>query len=710
MQKKKVINFRLMPTMMLVGIVGILSISLFHFITAIVVGVVGIVVTIVIASMPKYRKYLVRAVVLLLTYIIFTTAGGVVMLKATRYVPVIENAVVSGVVNSESDLNGEVQSDKKTVRYNLILTNGEYTKENNREKLSGKISAYLYADINRRIQVGDTVVLTADILPIKVNLTNTVSVYDYVGVVRYTLANVKCTDVIEGKPSFRESIKIMCRETMSKYPGGGMMYSMVFGDKSEMDNMFVSSGRKTGIAHIFVVSGLHLGLVAGIVGWISKKLRINKVLDFILVMLLCGIYAYLVGLGASVLRAYLMLAVYKLGKMLGLRYCGMTSLSLSVMVILLINPLTLYSVSMQLSVMAMVGILFFQTPIQRLIKTRWEKFNKFAAINISVNIAVLPITLHYFGKVSLIFFIANMLVVPIITILYPLIFGVVISTAVTQYIAYGLSPVGHIMELIERMINGLATVPFLSIKVQINIYIVIVYILVMVLISSYSMLNKRPKRIIATVMGVVVLSVGVISGLGRMDNSIKVQTVTANSNYDIVMIDIQNRHYMVVNGKLDLYKMYACRKYMSENGIDKLEGIVKAEIEGAEADILKEYMEVLNIQSIIMNGENKVVADIFNGEVKYMESIGGWEIAAVSDRIIEINNEESKIVFANNLKGEMTSLPKGIDLLYIVGNKGVVRTSPPKYLISDDAVINNISQSVHSYFTFVLKNDKIKVI
>ena len=197
-----------------------------------------------------------------------------------------------------------------------------------------------------------------------------------------------------------------------------MMYSIVFGDKSEMDNMFVSSGRKTGIAHIFVVSGLHLGLVAGIVGWISKKLRINKVLDFILVMLLCGIYAYLVGFGASVLRAYLMLAVYKLGKMLGLRYCGMTSLSLSVMVILLINPLTLYSVSMQLSVMAMVGILFFQTPIQRLIKTRWEKFNKFVAINISVNIAVLPITLHYFGKVSLIFFIANMLLVPIITILY----------------------------------------------------------------------------------------------------------------------------------------------------------------------------------------------------------------------------------------------------------------------------------------------------
>ena len=154
MQKKKVINFRLMPTMMLVGIVGILSISLFHFITAIVVGVLGIVVTIVIASMPKYRKYLVRAVVLLLTYIVFTTAGGVVMLKATRYVPVIENAVVSGVVNSDSDLNGEVQSDKKTVRYNLILTNGEYTKENNKKKLSGKISAYLYTDINRKIQIG----------------------------------------------------------------------------------------------------------------------------------------------------------------------------------------------------------------------------------------------------------------------------------------------------------------------------------------------------------------------------------------------------------------------------------------------------------------------------------------------------------------------------------------------------------------------------
>ena len=708
MQKKKVLNYRQMPAMLIVAIVGILIVSLLNFNIAMIVSFVSIVgIVILCISIKKLRRYKIRIIVLLCTYLVFVVVGGIVITEATKYEVPVKNAVIIATVNSDSNLEGIEEKDSR-IKYELILTDAKYN--NNTKELKGKISTEVVVEKERQIKVGDRVIIKGDILPKRVQLTESVNVYNYMNGIRYTIDNSKCVDIVIGKPSIRESIKVNCKEAMTKnVPAGGIIYSMIFGDKSVMESTFVSASRKTGIAHLFAVSGLHLGIVATLVGYITKKLKLHRVIDYLIVIVLSGLYAYLVGFGPSVARAFLMLVIYKSGKMFGLRHCGISSLALSGLIVLLINPLTLFNMSFQLSVMAMVGILFFERPIRKMIKTRWEGFNSFVAINLSVNICILPVTLYYFGSVSLIFFIANLLIVPLITLIFPVIFIVVIITAVIPYCSYILVPVGYVFSLMEVIVNYLATIPFMSITIKLSVYSVIGYILVLALISTYSLLQLKIKRLLSILLCVVVLTTSIIMTMGRIDGSIKIENVVSNTNYDILMVDIQDKHYLVVNGEMNIIGLTSSKRYIREKNIQEITGIVKTGLGKEDIEMLKIYKEELSIQSIVTTMDIPIVKEVFE-EVYYGKSIGKYMIYPINRDMVEIRGAGKRILIADNRRGEIRDLPYQTDILYMLGETDILNYTPVQYYVNNEGVENNIPYSVNSYFTFIINNDKILVV
>lgn len=709
MLKKKVLNFRLMPMMLLVAIVGILSISLFHFLVAII-GIVAFgIVVLVVGLVERYRKYLGRVVILFITYIVFVLVGGAVITKATTYVPPVKSAVVTATINSDSIMEGEeLESGSK---YSLVLTDGSYVDKGKTTKLGGKISVEVVLPKDKKFKVGDIIVIKADILPKTVKIAESVNIYNYMEGIRYRLDNSEYMDMLSAKPNFRESIKIKCREAMLKYvPSGEIIYSMVFGDKIAMDSEFVSSSRKTGIAHLFAVSGLHLGIVSGVVTYVVKKIKIHRVIELILVVMLTGAYAVIVGFGPSVTRALLMLVVYKTGRLLGLRYCGISSLAISGIIILLINPLTLYNMSFQMSAMAMIGILFFEKPLEERIRTRWKKLNKFIALNLSVNISIIPITLHYYGNVSLIFLIANLLIVPIITVIFPINIIVVIIAAVVPEASYVIVPIGYIFSFIEQITKIMGEIPFISIRLTLSIYSVIGYIIVMVVVSRYSMVRKLPKRVISVGVILIILTASLVTGMGRLDGSVKLERIITNTEYDVVMMDIQNKHYLMVNGKLNENTMYESMSYLKEKNIQSISGIVKSKIEDNEIEIIKKFKEKVEIEEIITHKESIQLSTILDIKVIYARVVGEYMISPITEEIIQLTGNGKVIQLIDNRKGRITSLTEGIDILYMVGDNKLITDKTTNYYVSDIGVENNIPQSVNSYFTFILKNDTIRVV
>lgn len=92
--------------------------------------------------------------------------------------------------------------------------------------------------------------------------------------------------------------------------------ALVLGDKQYADPDMIQDFQRGGCLHIFAVSGLHVGLVAGILWLLARVLRMKPAYVRPLILLLSGVYVLLTGMALSALRAYLMLAVLLVGSML----------------------------------------------------------------------------------------------------------------------------------------------------------------------------------------------------------------------------------------------------------------------------------------------------------------------------------------------------------------------------------------------------------
>lgn len=133
--------------------------------------------------------------------------------------------------------------------------------------------------------------------------------------------------------------------------------ALLLGVQDELPHEIEEGFRQTGISHLLVVSGLHVGLLAGIVAWILRKCKCGRICVMAVTAAFVLFYALLTGLKTPVLRASLMLLLYTWGKTRGYRTDGLTTLSAALLFFLFINPASLFDVGLQLSFTAVLSLL-----------------------------------------------------------------------------------------------------------------------------------------------------------------------------------------------------------------------------------------------------------------------------------------------------------------------------------------------------------------
>ena len=203
-----------------------------------------------------------------------------------------------------------------------------------------------------------------------------------------------------------------------------------------------------------------------------------------------------------------------------------------------------------------------------------------------------------------------------------------------------------------------------SITIKLSVYSVIGYILVLALISTYSLLQLKIKRLLSILLCVVVLTTSIIMTMGRIDGSIKIENVVSNTNYDILMVDIQDKHYLVVNGEMNIIGLTSSKRYIREKNIQEITGIVKTGLGKEDIEMLKIYKEELSIQSIVTTTDIPIVKEVFK-EVYYGKSIGKYMIYPINRDMVEIRGAGKRILIADNRRGEIRDLPYQTDILYM---------------------------------------------
>ncbi len=171
-----------------------------------------------------------------------------------------------------------------------------------------------------------------------------------------------------------------------------------------------------GAVHILCVSGMHVGIIFLIFGFLLGflvRFKNGNYLRNMLLILIIWSYALLTGLSPSVSRAATMISLFILADIFQRSYDNFNILAASAFLLLLLNPLLLFDVGFQLSYAAVAGILMFYFPLYRtvyfgnkILQTVWAAL----VVSFSAEMGIFAIAAHYFHQFPLYFLLTNLAV------------------------------------------------------------------------------------------------------------------------------------------------------------------------------------------------------------------------------------------------------------------------------------------------------------
>jgi competence protein ComEC len=203
---------------------------------------------------------------------------------------------------------------------------------------------------------------------------------------------------------------------------GDFLKGLLLGERSniplEVKNEFINAG----VMHILAVSGLHVAIVAMILIILFQILRVPEKIAIIVTVLALCYYNFLTGNTASVTRSVVMASVFLGGRFLERKTDIYNTLAISAMVILLVDARQFFQAGFQLSFVAVFSLVFLYPKVYGLrffvpgnIGDKPLIRGLYAALSVSLaaGLGTLPFTAYYFGKISIISFVANLVAVPL---------------------------------------------------------------------------------------------------------------------------------------------------------------------------------------------------------------------------------------------------------------------------------------------------------
>jgi len=143
----------------------------------------------------------------------------------------------------------------------------------------------------------------------------------------------------------------------------GMLNAMLFGDRDRLNHTLRLGFERTGSFHLFVVSGLHVGLLAGGVFWLCRRLRIAPVAATIATIVLTTLYAMLTGFGPPVQRALLMASIFLVARLLTRDRSPLNALGAAAIAVLVLSPSSLFESSFQMTFLVILAIAGIAVPL-----------------------------------------------------------------------------------------------------------------------------------------------------------------------------------------------------------------------------------------------------------------------------------------------------------------------------------------------------------
>ena len=321
----------------------------------------------------------------------------------------------------------------------------------------------------------------------------------------YQRGEISCSEAAEApwwcRPAvWRQQIREMLE---SCFPEDVFPFTkaLLLGDSSDLDYGTDTAFKLSGIRHIIAVSGLHISILYSLISFLTARKRWLTALVGVPAL---ALFAAVAGFTPSVVRACIMVGLMILAGLVGREYDPPTELAFACLVMLAANPLVITSASFQLSAGCVAGILLFNAPIQAWLRSRFQKPGKvlnWFCTSVSVTLSAMslttPLSALYFGAVSLIGVVTNLLTLWLVNLVFN---GIVVTCLVSLLSAKAASVLGWLLAWPMRYIlvtaKGLSALPLAAVYTE-SVYIVVWLVFCYVLLAVFLVSKQRRPGLLA---------------------------------------------------------------------------------------------------------------------------------------------------------------------------------------------------------------------
>jgi competence protein ComEC len=239
-----------------------------------------------------------------------------------------------------------------------------------------------------------------------------------------------------------------------------------------MDDDLNLAYANTGVIHVIAISGMHLGLIYGLLLTVfrpTRKTVTGRVFSNLLIMGFLWMFTLVCGASASVTRSALMFSSLLVAESFGQENTAANALASSAFIMLCCHPMVLYDIGFQLSYAAVASLMLFNMRVRRIFDPEnpllvqvWH----LVATSCAAQILTTPLVLQHFGRFPVLFIPANLVAIPLSGLILVLLILVCISHPVDFVAGPLASCIGSLMDIMNERILDIARIPFASLSLD----------------------------------------------------------------------------------------------------------------------------------------------------------------------------------------------------------------------------------------------------
>ena len=566
--------------------------------------------------------------------------------------------------------------------YTIKIKSGEYKKK----------KFYLYTDKNENLKYGDLVEINGEyVAPSEARNYKGFNYREYLktkniyGSIKIDSNKIKIIERNKLNLIFMFSNKIRnyivdkSKQLLSQ-ENSSLLVGLLIGEKSGIPEDVIQNFKISNLSHILSVSGAHTSYIILGLTYILTKSNFSKRWIYIITITSLFLFMFITNFTASVTRACFMAIIALSANLLYRKADIWTSISISLLVILILNPFSINDIGFQLSYLGTIGIILYNKNIEIVlnkIKIN-NKLSKLLSVTISAQIMIMPIMAYKFNTISLTFFISNVLASPFLGINMILgfitIFVSLISFNLAKMLAILLDVALKILIFISEFS---AKIPLSNIVVKTPYVFTIILIYCLVLFINYIYLifnsnknlklfqKKLIKRISKTSVNKfisIVITIIIICNIfsfcySVIPKDLRIYFIDVGQGDSCLVITPNNKKILIDGGEGEPEVLLS---YLLDRRIKTIDYILISHFDSDHCNGLIEVIKNLNVKNILISKQA-----YFCDEYKNIANI--------------INSKKIKVTFVK--QGDSLNIDKNVKLNIFY---------PPKELEYDDLNNNSI--------------------